>query len=262
MDLCHCLFLSSSEFNVHVSKQSNIPDHCRAYTLSDPKETDYQIICPHDHLEICDRCDILASVLADIHGALEKMSDSNESSDVVEELNVIEGQAKQNIWACQAHLLRCVNQDEARLEVIYSLNESSVRLVQDWAMKFLPRKFRESQSDWFAKRGMSWHITVATRRAENQELQMMTFVRVSQTCNQDSCAVLSIMKDVIEKLKSHLPQLKTVFYRQDNPSCYYCGTTVVGASFTGCCSGESVKRMDFSDPQCGKGPCDPKAASI
>ena len=247
---------------VHVSKQSNIPDHCRAYALSDPKETDYQIICPHDHLEICDRCDVLASVLADIHGALEKMSDSNESSDVVEELNFIEGQAKQNIWAWKAHLLRCVNQDEARLEVIDSLNESSVLLVQDWAMKFLPRKFRESQSHWFAKRGMSWHITVATRRAENQELQMMTFVHVYQTCNQDSCAVLSIMKDVIEKLKSHLPQLKTVFYRQDNAGCYHCGATIVGASFAGCCSGVSVKRMDFSNPQGGKGPCDRKAASI
>ena len=54
--------------------------------MSDPKETDYQIICPHDHIEICDRCDVLASVLADIDGALEEMSDSSESSDVVEEL--------------------------------------------------------------------------------------------------------------------------------------------------------------------------------
>ena len=91
-------------------------------------------------------------------------------------------------------------------------------------MKFLPRKFRESQSDWFAKRGMSWHITVATRRAENNELQMMTFVHVYQTCNQDRCAVLSlsIMKDVIAKLKSQLPQLKTVFYGQDNTGCYQC----------------------------------------
>ena len=44
----------------------------------------------------------------------------------------------------------------------------------------------------------------------------MTFVHVFQTCNQDSCAVLSVMKDVIGKLKSLLPQLKSVFYRQDN----------------------------------------------
>ena len=57
----------------------------------------------------------------------------------------MEGQAKQNILAWKAHLLRCVNQDEAPLEVINALDESSVLLVQDWAMKFLPRKFRESQ---------------------------------------------------------------------------------------------------------------------
>ena len=167
------------------------------------------------------------------------MSDSNESSDVVEELKFIEGQARQNIWAWKAHLLRCVNPDEARLDVIESLNECSVLVVQDWVMTFLPRKLRESQSGW------SWHITVATRRAENQELQMITFVHVYQTCNQDSCAVLSIMKGVIEKLTSQLPQLKTVFYRQDNACCYHCEATIVGASFARCCSGVFVKRMDF-----------------
>ena len=63
----------------------------------------------------------------------------------------MEGQAKQNILAWKAHLLQCVNQDEAPLEVINALDESSELLVQDWAMKFLPRKFRESQSDWFAR---------------------------------------------------------------------------------------------------------------
>ena len=230
--------------------------------MSDPKDKDYQVICGHDHLETCDRCSSLASVLADIHEALEKMSDSNMSRDVIDELTFNEGQAKQNILAWKAHLLRCVNQDEARLQVIDTLDESSVLLVQDWAMKFLPRKYRESQSDWFAKRGLSWHLTVATRRAEDQELEMMTFVHVFQTCNQDSCVVLSIMKDVIGKLKSQMPQLKSVYYRQDNAGCYHCGATIAGASFVSQCHGVSVKRMDFSDPQGGKGPCDRKAASI
>ena len=167
----------------------------------------------------------------------------------------MEGQAKQNILAWKAHLLRCVNQDEAPLKVINALDESSVLLVQDWAMKFLPRKFRESQSDWFA-RGMSWHNTVVTRRAQNKDFQMMTFVHAFQTCNQDSCAVLSIMKNFIGELKSHLPQLKSVFYRQDNAGCYHCGATIMGASFASRCHGVSVKRLDFSDPQGGKGPCD------
>jgi len=70
------------------------------------------------------------------------------------------------------------------------------------------------------------------------------------------------MKDDFGKLKSFLPQLKSVFYRQDNASCYHCGATIVGASFANRCHGVSVKRLDFSYPQGGKGPCDRKAASL
>ena len=36
----------------------------------------------------------------------------------------------------------------------------------------------------------------------------------------------------------------------------------MGASFASRCHGVSVKRLDFSDPQGGKGPCDRKAASL
>ena len=57
----------------------------------------------------------------------------------------MEGQAKQNILAWKAHLLRCVNQDEAPLEVINVLDESSVLLVQDWAMKLLPRSSEKAK---------------------------------------------------------------------------------------------------------------------
>ena len=84
---------------------------------------------------------MLASVLADIHGALETF-DSNMPRDVIEEMVFNEGQAEQNILAWKAHLLRYVNQDEALLEVTNAVDESSVLVVQDWAMKFLPRKFQ------------------------------------------------------------------------------------------------------------------------
>ena len=45
-------------------------------------------------------------------------------------------------------------------------------------MKFLPRKFRESQTDWFAKGGISCHLAVSTRGGNDLRLQMMTFVSV------------------------------------------------------------------------------------
>ena len=44
-------------------------------------------------------------------------------------------------------MLRSINQDEARLDAINTLDAHSVLLVIDWAMKYLPRKYRESQTD-------------------------------------------------------------------------------------------------------------------
>jgi hypothetical protein len=74
--------------------------------------------------------------------------------------------AVQEIQSWKAHQLRSVRQDKARSEILDALDESSVFITQDWAMKFLPQKYRESQSDWFGKRGISWHISVAVRKKQ------------------------------------------------------------------------------------------------
>ena len=104
-------------------------------------------------------------------------------------------------------------------------------------MKYLPRKYRESQTDWFGKRGIPWHVTVATKR-EGDEMQMLTFVHIFKPCNQDNCAV---------------PNLASVYYRQDNAGCYLCGATIVCARVLCEQFGVSIKRLDFSDPQGEKG---------
>ena len=191
------------------------------------------------------------------------MSDNNVSLDTKEELGFTVKKAKQDILAWKAHLLRNINQDEARLDIIEALNETSIWLVEDWAMKFIPRKYRESRRDWFGKRGLSWHITVATRRASDpKQLEMMTFTHIFQSDSQDSYGVLAIMSDVVGKLKKTMPHLKTIFYRQDNAGCYRSGPTIVGVSLVSKLHGVTIKRMDFSDPQGGKGACDRKAANI
>ena len=67
------------------------------------------------------------------------------------------------------------------------LDESSVLLVQNWAIKYLPRKYRESQTDWFGKCGIPWHVIVATRR-EGEEIKMLTFVHIFQACSNARCS--------------------------------------------------------------------------
>jgi len=172
----------------------------------------------------------------------------------LDELKFNTEQARRNVNAWKARLLRAVNQDVARINVIERLDENSVFLVQDWAMKFLPRKYRETQSDWFAKRG---HITVAVRRRSDQQLESMTFVHPFKACSQDSHTVLGIMADVLKKLKIGMPNLDSVFYRQDNARCYHRASTIVGAKVLADKAGVSLKRLDFSPfPQGRKGTCD------
>ena len=80
--------------------------------------------------------------------------------------------------AWKAHQLWSVQEDKSRLDVLELLNNDTVLIVSDWAMKFLPQLYRESQQDWFGKRGISWHIAVVFRRVNGSEIQTQAFVHV------------------------------------------------------------------------------------
>ena len=157
-------------------------------------------------------------------------------------------------WKC--HLLRSVKQDQARLDALSLLNEGTVLLINDWAMKFIPQRYRESQSDWFGKRGIFRHISVAYRRVEGQ-LQSQGFVTVIKSCGQGSSAVVTILQHVIRTLKTEHPEIQRVFLRQDNAGYYHSASTVLACPATEEAStGVRVKGLDFSDPQGGKGAAD------
>ena len=67
------------------------------------------------------------------------MSAENMSEDDREQIMFVATQAKQNILIWKAYLIHSINQDEARLDVLQDLDQASILLVQDWAIKFLPR---------------------------------------------------------------------------------------------------------------------------
>lgn len=96
-------------------------------------------------MDRCDRCVRLASVVNEIEDALKEAECTN---DTREELVFVASHAKQHIHSWKSHLLRSTNQDDCRLDIIKELDETSVLVVLDWAMKYLPRKFLESQTDW------------------------------------------------------------------------------------------------------------------
>lgn len=107
--------------------------------------------------------------------------------------------------------MRSIQQDKARIDVLNKIDATSVLTTQDWAMQFLPQKYRETQSDWFAKRGISWHITVVTRKVEDK-LQHQTLVQIIEQSNQDSDMVVQLIIHTLTQLKREHPELKKASY--------------------------------------------------
>ena len=121
-------------------------DHCRTYALSDLKEPLFQATHDHVHSDVCEHCATLVSTLNDIEEGLVVQS-QNMTSNRKEELVFRVKNAKTARLAWKSHLLRSVNKDGARVHLLEAIDESSVLIVQHWAMKYLLRKYRESQTD-------------------------------------------------------------------------------------------------------------------
>ena len=163
----------------------------------------------------------------------------------MDDLRHICDRAAQNFLSWKAYQLRSKVQDSARVDVLDQL--SSVMITQDWAMKFLPQKYRESQSDWFAKRGISWHISVVARKHQGN-LKSQSFVHIVKNCSQDSSVVIRIMEHVLRTLKTENPELTTTFFRSDNAGCYHNSTMLAACRSMGAATGITLSRVDFSDP--------------
>lgn len=94
------------------------------------------------------------------------------SPDKREELQHDLSCAAPSIEGWKAHVLRSVHQDAAKSEIIDNLKPSQMLLIMDWAMKFIPTSFRETQRDWFGKKGKSWHLSVAITKAEDGTIEV------------------------------------------------------------------------------------------
>ena len=148
----------------------------------------------------CPMCDKLKSAFQEIESLLPCVTDPEEYDNLLFSYN----QASKAIMSWKAHQLRSIQQDNARLELLENLDESSVLVTEDWAMKFLPKRYRECQTDWLAKRGLAWHIGVIMRKAGGV-LQQQAFVHIIQRCNQDSNAV-------VRSLKKEHPEITKAFF--------------------------------------------------
>ena len=91
--------------------------------------------------------------------------------DEKEELEHDVSNAIDKIERWKAHILRAVHQDVAKDDILTNMTPEQALIIMDWAMKFIPLKYRETQGEWFGKKGLSWHVTaVITKPKEEFEV--------------------------------------------------------------------------------------------
>ena len=151
-----------NDFKTHIGRGEQCSDHCTVYALSDTNAGEFRGACDHQHSYECERCESLEGVLEEM---AEMLNNVNMAEEERVRLRFEYTESVRNIKAWKAHLLRSSNQDEAKQHALQKLDENSCLVIMDWAMKFLPVQYREQMSDFFGKRGRSWHISAVISRA-------------------------------------------------------------------------------------------------
>ena len=208
-----------TDFKAHITRNEHCADHCMTYSLSDSKNKEFQCMCQHEHDVVCDRCEALKQVLKDIK---EKIVESSIDEEHRNRVKFDFNHCQTAISAWKAHLVRSVLQEEAKQDVLRDLDDQSCLIIVDWAMKFLPLKYRENMCEFFGKRGRSWHVSAVITRNDDR-LEVECFVHIFNSCTQNNYAVASIYEHLLRTIKVEYPAITKAFLRSDNAGCYHNG---------------------------------------
>lgn len=237
--------------------ESQCSDHCCKFALSDPKEKNLQEKCEHEHKEACRPCNEIKNCLCEIEHVLQRDVTAFYSEEQSEDLLYDFKKAAKCIHEWKSHIMRSANQARAKQDILDKLDSHSFLLLMDWAMKFLQMMYREKQSEWYGKRGLSWHVSsVVSRDGQSGQLKVANYAHLFDRCTQDWYAVASIIENLLNFLKKRNPEICKVYLRSDEAGCYHGNDLIAAVKDIGERVGITVESYDFSEPQSGKDMCD------
>ncbi|CAF1219802.1 unnamed protein product [Didymodactylos carnosus] len=248
-----------TDYKTHVQRHSSISDHCSTFALSDTSEKSWREECDHDHDDVCDRCELLKETIQSIECGINKLNETKIRERLLHRLN----HHARCINAWKAHQLRLVHQDYARTVLLQQMEGNTIFVYIDWAMKWLPTAYREAQRDFFAKRGLSWHVAYIIRKVSTNDrstssasqqttageaasvYQHKTFVHIFDQCIQNGKTVISVLQHIFLQIKQEFPQIKYAHIRADNAGCYHGSETLLAMSKLAQDTGVWIKSVDF-----------------
>ena len=218
--------------------ESNVASHCAKFGLSDKHNKDFYSECSHgDHDEKCSHCEDIPKLLMSLLGAVKFVRETFKIPDDDVEINELYygiDQAQQAIARYKHHLIQAYVQNAHWEEMINEKKLDTVFITQDWAMKFLPTEFRESQANWFGKKGIGWHI-IAYKHLEIDPVTGAMFVVTSYHVfvmtnaeNQESAVNLALSSRSLEMYSIANPQILFAHITSDNAGTYHSEANILG----------------------------------
>lgn len=248
-----------SGFKSHIRPESDCKQHCIRYALSEEE-------CQHSHTSTCESCDIMYNVKSEIQNVVESTNfpSIHEREEVKHDFEV----SAEKVLAWRDHSIRTVNQDTCKRDILENLKSHEVLIIADWAMKYLPQTFRETQSEWFGKQGISWHMICAVfchphsdDMHNKEKFDIISMIHLIEEGKQGWHLVSQIFGNAFQTLKSIHPHLRDVYIRSDNAGCYH---ALPMLSYLWKFRDElplTVKEYNFSEAQSGKDLCDSRTGT-
>ena len=167
-----------------------------------------------------------------------------------------------DIKAYVSHLIRDVQQQKAKVYAFSCLEKDETALfwLKDYCQKVIPMKFREGQVDYFGKKGMSLHVDVLFRLVDG-EMKKFVYFTAMQRSDQDAEDILALAEHVLKQIKLDHPDVKTIYTKSDNASCYH--NSIGPEALYRLCLEKNLTllRYDFNEPCRGKDQCDRESAN-
>ncbi|XP_052075888.1 uncharacterized protein LOC127713978 [Mytilus californianus] len=70
--LLECKRYLKTDYKVHISSQSTVPDHCKVFALSDHKDQNFNSKCLHEHDSVCQNCEQISEFLSSVQHLIEE----------------------------------------------------------------------------------------------------------------------------------------------------------------------------------------------
>ena len=146
------LYLKTS-YARNLAMHSEVASHCVGRACSDPSNQEYKNHCNGTHTKTCEHCEGIRDLFRAFKGLLyEKKSNFNkfDFEEAEYELNL----ANYHVWEHQCHIVRTWIQNSEWSDMLSTMDPGIALVTSDWAMKYEPLLFRETQTEWFGKKGI------------------------------------------------------------------------------------------------------------